>query len=275
MSRQLKDKTILISGASRGLGAAMAEKFAAEGASIALIAKTDKPNPKLPGTIHSVAERVQALGGNALPIALDIRDADGIQAAIAKTVDTFGGLDVVINNASAISLTKTSDTNMKRFDLMMQVNQRATWAFAKFATPYLEKSENPHILTMSPPLSMKPKWFKDSLAYTMSKFGMSMCTLGLAEELRGHGIAANSLWPKTTVDSAAVRNLFPPQVLEASRKPSIVADAAFGIITKPATSFTGQFLLDEDFLRSEGVEDFSEYAVNPELGRLQPDLYVD
>ena len=163
MSRQLKDKTILISGASRGLGAAMAEKFAAEGASIALIAKTDKPNPKLPGTIHSVAERVQALGGNALPIALDIRDADGIQAAIAKTVDTFGGLDVVINNASAISLTKTSDTNMKRFDLMMQVNQRATWAFAKFATPYLEKSENPHILTMSPPLSMKPKWFKDSL----------------------------------------------------------------------------------------------------------------
>ena len=266
-------RVFFISGASRGIGRALSLKFAREKACIAIAAKTSLPHPQLAGTIHSVAEEVEQLGGRALPMVVDVRDEEQIKQAIELTVATFGRLDVLINNASAISLTNTLNTPMKRYDLMQAVNARATFACSQAAIPYLKKSSNPHILTLSPPLTLDSRWFASHLAYTMSKFGMSMCTLGLAEELRAEGIAVNSLWPRTTIATDAIRVNFPDAIYQASRKPEIVADAAYWILNQPATRLTGQFLIDEDVLRNSGVDDFSSYAVDPAVEPFQ-DLFL-
>ena len=277
MSQQMglmQGKTVVITGASRGIGASIARSVAKEGGNVVVIAKSKEPHPKLPGTIYSVAEEVERLGGQALPIALDVRDADAIQGAMDQVQQHFGGIDVLINNASALYLKNVPDTEVKRFDLIQQVNTRATFFFAQACLPYLKNSENPHILTMSPPLSMKDKWFQDMLAYTISKYGMSMCTLGMAAEFKSFGIAVNSLWPKTTIATSAVKFNFPEPILQASRKDSIVADAAMWIITQDAKSVSGEFFIDEEVLRNAGVSDFSQYAYG-EGQDLMLDLYVE
>lgn len=258
-------KVLFITGASRGIGRAIAHKFAREKACIAIASKTDKPHPKLEGTIHSVAKEIEQLGGQALPLMVDVRDEEQIHKAVEKTVAIFGKLDILINNASAISLTDTVSTPMKRYDLMQAVNARATFACSQAAIPHLKRSDNPHILTLSPPLSMDPKWFSAHLAYTMSKYGMSMCTLGLAEELKQYGIAVNSLWPRTTIATDAIRVNFPTEIYKASRKPDIVADAAFWILAQPAKSVTGHFFIDEEVLIKSGIKDFSVYAIDPTI----------
>ena len=270
----LRAKTIFISGASRGIGRAMALRFAKDGANLIITGKTDKPHPKLEGTIHSVAEEVVAAGGEALAIALDVRDEVAINDAVKQAVTKFGGIDVLVNNASAISLTPTLATKLRRFDLMYEVNVRATFACSQACIPWLKKAENPHILNVAPPLSMKAKWFKDHMAYTYTKFGMSVCTLGMSAEFADDGIAVNSLWPRTTIATAAVKYNFPPAVYAASRRPEIMADAAYSIITQDSCQLTGQFLLDEDLLRSQGVDDFSAYMENPDLEPI-PDFYID
>ncbi|KTC92925.1 MULTISPECIES: SDR family oxidoreductase [Legionella] len=257
-------QVIFITGASRGIGRAIAHKFAGMKACIVVAAKTDTPHPTLEGTIHSVAKEIEELGGQALPLVVDVRDEEQIHKAIEKTIKQFGGLDILINNASAISLTDTLSTQMKRYDLMQSVNARATFACSQAAIPHLKKSKNPHILTLSPPLTMNPKWFAPNLAYAISKYGMSMCTLGLAEELREYGVAVNSLWPKTTIATAAVRVNF-PELCKASRKPEIVADAAYWILSQPSQSITGNFFIDEDLLAKTGVRDFSVYAIDPTI----------
>jgi len=269
----LQGKTIFITGSSRGIGREMALRFAKEGANIVVIGKTADPHPKLPGTIHSVAQEVIDLGGKALPLQVDLRDDAQIEQAIQRTVAEFGGIDILINNASAIFLAPCAQTPMKRFDLIMQVNTRSTFACSHYCLPYLRKSSNPHILNLSPPLNMDKKWFKDHTAYTISKYGMSMCTLGLAEEFAAEGIAVNSLWPKTTIATAAIEYNFPAQVLAASRKPSIVADAAYLVVTKASKSYTGHFVIDEDILRASGVKDFNPYAMTPNVA-LFPDLFL-
>jgi citronellol/citronellal dehydrogenase len=256
-------KTVFITGGSRGIGRAIALRLAQEGANIVLAAKTKEPHPTLSGTIHSVAEEVEEAGGRAMPIQLDVRNEASIAEAFLEAAKRFGGIDILINNASAISLTPTVETSAKRFDLMMAVNVRATFLCSQAAIPYLIKSKNPHILNMAPPLDMKGKWFKNHLAYTMSKYGMSMCTLGMSEEFQGHGIAVNSLWPKTTIATAAIAVHFPREILNASRKPEIVADAAFVILSKDSKKTTGHFFIDEEVLRKEGVKDFEAYALNP------------
>jgi citronellol/citronellal dehydrogenase len=256
-------KVMFITGATRGIGRAIALKFAAEKTCIAIAAKTDKPHPELEGTIYSVAKEIEQLGGFALPMAVDVRHDEQIEEAIAKTVATFGQLDILVNNASAISLTPTEATLMKRYDLMQSVNARATFACARAAIPHLRRSENPHILTLSPPLSMDPKWFAPHLAYTISKYGMSMCTLGLATELKPDGIAVNSLWPRTTIATAAIRVHLPEAIYKSSRKPDIVADAAHWILSQPSQAVTGQFFIDEEVLRKAGIVDFSVYAIDP------------
>ncbi|KTD64060.1 SDR family oxidoreductase [Legionella spiritensis] len=266
-------KVLFISGASRGIGRAIAHKFARENAAIVVAAKTDTPHPKLAGTIHSVAAEIVALGGHALPLVVDVRDEQQITVAIEKTIAEFGQLDVLINNASAISLTDTLSTPMKRYDLMQAVNTRATFACSQAAIPYLEKSSNPHILTLSPPLSLEKKWYAEHLAYTISKMGMSLCTLGLAEELKSVGIGVNSLWPKTTIGTDAIRVHFPEDIYKASRKPEIVADAAFWILTQPSREVTGNFFIDEEVLRNAGQRDFSTYAIDPNR-ELYPDLFL-
>jgi len=267
-------KTIFITGASRGIGRAMALRFAREGANLVIAAKTKEQHPKLPGTILSVAEEVESLGGRVLPLQLDVRDADKIEIAFQQAADHFGGIDVLINNASAISLTPTVDTSVKKFDLLFAVNVRATFLCSRTAIPYLVKAENPHILNMAPPLIMKAKWFKNHIAYSMSKYGMSMCTLGMAEEFKAHGIAVNSLWPRTTIATTAIEVHFPSDIYNASRKPEIVADAAFAIITQNSRSTTGNFFVDEQVLRNQGVKDFEVYALNP--GKpLFTDLFLD
>jgi citronellol/citronellal dehydrogenase len=270
----LAGRTVLITGASRGIGREIALRAARDGANVAIAAKTAEPHPKLPGTIHTVAAEVQAAGGRALAIALDVRDEAAIAAAVDIAVRTFGGLDVLVNNASAISLTPTPATPAKRFDLMMGVNVRATFLCSQAAIPHLRRSANPHILNLSPPLAMKAKWFSGHVAYTLSKYGMSQCTLGMAEELRGDGIAVNSLWPATTIATAAVEFNFPPQVLAASRRPAIMADAAHAILTSPSRETTGNFFLDEEVLRARGVTDFDAYAVTPGTPPFK-DLFVD
>lgn len=270
----LKDKVIFITGASRGIGHAIAIRAARDGAKVVLAAKTTEVNAKLPGTIYSAADDVMAAGGEALPIQLDVRDDAAIANAVALAVEKFGGIDILINNASAINLTATTATPMKRFDLMMSVNVRATFACAQACIPHLAKASNPHILTLSPPLNMKAKWFKNHLAYTMSKYGMSMCTLGLAEELREQGIAVNSLWPRTTIATAAIAVNFPPQLMAASRKPEIMADAAYYVITSDNRSTTGNFFIDEDVLNQHGITDFTDYAMNPKVP-LYADLFLD
>lgn len=266
-------KVLFITGASRGIGRMIAHKFAREKASIVIAAKTDTPHPKLEGTIYSVAKEVEQLGGRALPLVVDVRDEEQIHQAMEKTIASFGKLDILINNASAISLTDTLSTSMKRYDLMQSVNTRATFACSQAAIPHLKKSENPHILTLSPPLTMKSKWFAPHLAYTISKFGMSMCTLGHAEELKPYGIAVNSLWPRTTIATDAIRVNFPQAIYKASRKPEIVADAAYWILTQPAKSVTGQFFIDEEVLAKAGIDDFSVYAIEPTIEPFQ-DLFL-
>lgn len=270
----LKDKVIFITGASRGIGREIALRCAKDGAKIIIAAKTADPHPKLAGTIYSVAKEIEDVGGIALPLLLDVREEAMVYDAVAKTVSTFGGIDILINNASAISLTSTLETPMKRFDLIFSVNVRGTFLCSQAGIPHLKQARNPHILNLSPPLNMKAKWFKDHLAYTMSKYGMSMCTLGMSEEFKSAGIGVNSLWPRTTIATAAIEMNFPKEILRASRKPSIMADAAYGIITSDSRQVTGNFFIDEDFLRARGVSDFSEYALDSTVP-LFTDLFLD
>lgn len=271
---KLKDKVIFITGASRGIGREIALHCAQDGAKIVIAAKTDQPHPKLEGTIHTVAKEVEAAGGTALPVILDVRDESMIHEAVSKTVNHFGGIDILINNASAISLTPTLETTMKRFDLIFSVNVRGTFLCSQACIPHLKKAKNPHILNLSPPLNMQPRWFKDHLAYTMSKYGMSECTLGMAEEFKSAGIAVNSLWPRTTIATAAVIYNFPKEILAASRKASIMSDAAYEILTRDSRTTTGRFFVDEELLREMGVKDFSQYALDPETP-LYTDLFVN
>ena len=269
----LRNKTLFITGASRGIGKAIALRAARDGARVAIAAKTAEPHPKLPGTIHSAAEEIVAAGGRALALQVDVRDEDAIEAAVQRTVEEFGGIDVLVNNASAISLTGTLETPMKRFDLMMSVNVRATYACTQACLPYLFGAENPHVLTLGPPLSMKPRWFERNVAYTISKYGMSMCVLGQAEEFRARGVAVNALWPRTAIDTAALR-MIPGVDVRGARKVEIMADAAHAILTRPSSECTGQFFLDEDVLREAGVSDFEPYAVAPGTPLIE-DFFVD
>jgi citronellol/citronellal dehydrogenase len=260
----LQGKTIFITGASRGIGEAIALRCARDGANIVIAAKTAEPHPKLPGTIYSAAEAVEAAGGRALPLVCDIRFEEQVQAAVDQAVATFGGIDVLVNNASAINLTPTLHTPMKRFDLMHQINLRGTFLVSQVCIPHLLKAENPHILNLSPPLNMKPKWFANHVAYTMAKYGMSMCVLGMAEEFRGKGLAVNALWPRTAIATAAVQNLLGgEESMKRSRRPEIMADAAHVMLTKPSREYTGHFAIDEDVLRDAGITDLDPYAFVP------------
>jgi citronellol/citronellal dehydrogenase len=272
--KTLAGKTLFITGGSRGIGREIAIRAARDGANVVVAAKTAEPHPKLSGTIHTVAEEIEKAGGKALAIQLDVRDDAAIVAAIEQTAKEFGGLDILVNNASAISLTPTLATPAKRFDLMMTVNARATFLCSQAAIAHLKKSKNAHILTLSPPLSMKAKWFAGHVAYTMSKFGMSMCTLGMAEEFKGDGIAVNSLWPRTTIATAAVEVHFPAAILKASRTAAIMADAAHVILTSDARANTGNFYIDEEVLKKAGKKDFDGYAVSPGVPLFQ-DLFVE
>jgi citronellol/citronellal dehydrogenase len=260
----LNNKTLFITGASRGIGLAIALRAARDGANIVVAAKTDAPHPKLPGTIHSAAEEIERAGGRALPLVVDVRDEDSVKNAMAKTVETFGGLDVVVNNASAVQVTPVEQTDMRRYDLMQQVNARGTFMVSKYAIPHLAKAENPHILMLSPPLDMQEKWFAPHTAYSMAKFGMSLVVLGLAGELRPKGIAVNALWPRTTIATSAIQNLLGGDtIMKMSRTPEILADAAYAIFHKPSKSFTGHFLIDDSFLATEGVTDLEKYRIDP------------
>jgi citronellol/citronellal dehydrogenase len=270
----LKGKTLFITGASRGIGLAVALRAARDGAHVAIAAKTETPHPKLPGTIHAAAAEIEAAGGRALALAVDVREEGAVRDAIERTAAHFGGIDIVVNNASAISLTRVADTDMRRFDLMHQINTRGTFMVSKYAIPHLAKAQNPHILMMSPPLDMAEKWFAPHTAYTMAKFGMSMVVLGLAGELRGQGIAVNALWPRTTIATAAIKNLLGgEEIMRRSRRPEILAEAAYRIFGKPARGFSGQFLIDDTFLATEGVVDFEPYRVDPGEP-LAPDFFV-
>ena len=271
----LKRKTLFITGASRGIGLAIALRAARDGANVIVAAKTTEPHPRLPGTIYTAAEEIEKAGGQALPAAVDIRDEGQIARAVEEGVARFGGIDILVNNASAISLTGTLQTPLKRFDLMHQINTRGTFACSQACLPYLLRAANPHILNLSPPLSMKPKWFAPHLAYTMAKYGMSLCVLGMAEEFREEGLAVNALWPRTIIGTAAVRNLLGgEESIRASRTPEILADAAHVILTRDSRSCTGNFFIDEDVLRSAGVTDLSKYAVAPGAD-LMVDLFVE
>ncbi|OGT37497.1 MAG: short chain dehydrogenase [Gammaproteobacteria bacterium RIFCSPHIGHO2_12_FULL_37_14] len=274
MTKTLKNKIIFITGASRGIGKEIAVRCAKDGAKIAIIAKTAEPHPTLEGTIYSAAEEIEKAGGQALPLAVDVRDESQVTEAIAKTIATFGGIDILINNASAINMGSTSEITMKRFDLIFSVNVRATFMCSKLCYPYLKKANNPHILNLAPPLSMNAKWFKKHVAYTMSKYGMSMCTLGMAEEFKHEGIAVNSLWPKTLIATAAISVNFSKLLYHASRKPSIMADAAYEILTSNSREVTGNFFIDEHLLKTRGVKDFKQYAMHS-WTPLIPDLFVD
>ncbi|HEY1729771.1 MAG TPA: NAD(P)-dependent oxidoreductase [Candidatus Baltobacteraceae bacterium] len=270
----MRGKTLFITGASRGIGLAIALRAARDGANIAIIAKTTEPHPKLPGTIFTAADEIEHAGGKALPLVCDIRFEEQVVAAVEKTVARFGGIDVCVNNASAIALTQTVDTEMKRYDLMNAVNARGTFVCSKATIPHLARAENPHILNLAPPLDMQARWFSGHVAYAMAKFGMSMCTLGMAEELRVQGIAVNSLWPLTTIDTAAVRNLLGGEVAaRLARKPEIVADAAIEILQRPSRECTGNFFIDEEILRAAGLRDFSIYANDP-ASSPQVDIFI-
>jgi citronellol/citronellal dehydrogenase len=267
-------KTVFISGGSRGIGKAIGIKLASAGANIVIAAKSIEEHPKLGGTIYSAAAEMQEAGGRSMALQLDIRFEDQIEAAVKQAAEYFGGIDILINNASAISLTGTEKTDSKRFDLMHDINVRGTFLLTRACLPYLRKGNNPHILTLSPPLNLQPRWFAGHVAYTMSKYNMSMMTLGWAEEFRQEGIAANSLWPRTTIDTAAVRNLLGGETLaKMSRKPEILADAAFYILQKPVTT-TGNFFIDESVLAAEGITDLSTYSVVPG-GKLYTDLFLE
>jgi citronellol/citronellal dehydrogenase len=259
----LKNKTLFITGASRGIGLAIALRAARDGANIAIAAKTAEPNPKLPGTVHTAAAAVEAAGGRALPLVCDIRFEDQVAAAVEETVATFGGIDVCVNNASALSPTGTEATAMKRFDLMYAINTRGTFLTTKSCIPHLRRAENPHVLVLSPPLDLQPKWFKNHVAYSIAKYGMSLCVLGMAEEFRDDGIAVNALWPRTAIATAAVENILGPQLIAMSRTPEIMADAAHLVLTQPARELTGRFLIDDCFLYERGgLTDFERYRVD-------------
>jgi citronellol/citronellal dehydrogenase len=270
----LQGKTLFITGGSRGIGLAIALRAARDGANVAIAAKTTDPHPKLPGTIFTAAEAIETAGGRALPLAVDIRDEAQVATAVARTVETFGGLDILVNNASAISLTATPATPMRRFDLMHQVNTRGTFLCAQQCLPHLKVAVNPHVLMISPPLSLDPRWFAPHVAYTMAKFGMSMCVLGLAGELGRDGIAVNALWPRTAIATAAVQNLLGGETaMRGSRKPAIMGDAAHAILTRPSREFTGKFCIDDEVLFAEGKTDLSEYAMDPNA-QLLPDYFI-
>ena len=272
----LKGRTLFITGASRGIGKAIALRAAKDGANVVVAAKTKEPHPKLPGTIYTAAEEIEAAGGKALPLVVDIRFEDQVEAAVAAAVEKFGGIDILVNNASAISLTGTADTPMKRYDLMNEVNARGTYLTSRLCIPHLLKSANPHVLNLSPPLNMEERWFKNHVAYTMAKFGMSMCVLGMAGEFRGK-IAFNALWPRTVIDTSAVRNLLGgDSVASVGRTPEILADAAHAIFLEDHQTFTGNFLIDDAYLVEKGVTSFDHYKVNPNLpdDQLYPDFFV-
>lgn len=273
----LKNKTLFITGASRGIGKAIALKAARDGANIVIAAKTETPHPKLPGTIHTAAEEIEAAGGRALACAVDIRQEEQVLQAVEKAAKHFGGIDILVNNASAISLSSTLETDMKRYDLMHQVNVRGTFLCSKACLPYLKKSDNPHVLNLSPPLSLLPKWFAPHVAYTMAKYGMSLCVLGMAEEFKKDGIAFNAVWPKTTISTAAILNIVGGQEMaRRSRLPAIVADAAYWILTQKSKEVTGQFFIDEEVLKKIGVSDFSKYKADASVkdSELITDFYV-
>ena len=270
----LGGKTLFVTGGSRGIGLAIAKKAAADGANIVIAAKTDEPHPKLPGTIHTAAAEIEQAGGKALPLVCDIRDDDAVAGAVEQAAATFGGIDIVVNNASAIALLGTEEIKMNRFDLMHQVNARGTFLVSKTCLPWLRKSDNPHILVLAPPLNMVEKWFAPHVAYTMSKYGMSMCVLGMAGEFREHGIAVNALWPRTTIATAAVNMLGGDALMMQSRKPEIMADAAYAILKRPSREFSGNFCIDDAVLEDEGITDLSGYAVNPDAP-LAPDFFVE
>jgi citronellol/citronellal dehydrogenase len=270
----LKGKTLFITGASRGIGLAIALRAARDGANVAIAAKTERPHPKLAGTIHSAAEQIEKAGGRALPLAVDVRDEAAVVAAVERAVAHFGGLDICVNNASAINLSATLATEMKRYDLMSQVNVRGTFLVSKTCIPHLKRSSNPHLLMLSPPLDMNPGWFAPHLAYSIAKFGMSLCVLGLATELMADGIAVNSLWPRTIIATAAIEfALGGKEVMRRARTPDILADAAYVIFNQPARQFTGNFLIDDQLLYENGVRDFDRYRVDPSVP-LALDLYV-
>ncbi|MDA3913264.1 NAD(P)-dependent oxidoreductase [Oleiagrimonas sp.] len=270
----LSGKTLFITGASRGIGLAIGLRAARDGANVVIAAKSAVPNPKLPGTIHTAAEAVEAAGGKALPIKLDIRDADAVAQAMHQAAQQFGGIDILVNNASAIWLAGVEDTPIKRFDLMQQVNARGSFVCAQAALPYLRKAANPHILTLAPPPSLDPKWWAPHTGYTLAKMGMSLVTLGLAAELGSQGIAVNALWPRTVIATAALAMLGDAAQPERCRTPEIVADAAHAVLCRPATGCNGHFFIDEEVLRDEGMDDFDGYAVQPGQP-LMPDLFLD
>lgn len=271
---EFKGKTVFITGASRGIGHAIALRLAREGANIAIAAKTTEPHPALPGTIYTAAEDFRAAGGQALPLVVDVRSEEQVRAAVQRTVDTFGGIDILVNNASAISLTGTLDTPMKRYDLMHQVNVRGTFLCSQACLPHLLKAGNPHILNLSPPLNMDAKWFGPHVAYTMAKYGMSMCVLGMAAEFRKEGVAVNALWPRTTIATAAVNNLLGGDFLmRRSRSPAIMGDAAWFILRRDSSTCTGNFFIDDEVMASEGITDLSAYAVDPNE-ELQGDFFI-
>jgi citronellol/citronellal dehydrogenase len=270
----LQGKTIFITGASRGIGKAIGLRAARDGANIVVAAKTTEPHPKLDGTVYTAVKELEAAGGKALACITDIRFEEQVQAAVDKAVQTFGGIDILVNNASAINISGTLDTPMKRYDLMHGINTRGTFLTSKLCLPHLLKAANPHILNISPPLNMQPHWFADHVAYTMAKFGMSMCVLGMAEEFKEKGVAVNALWPRTVIATAAVQNLLGGnEVIRRCRKPEIMADAAHAILTRSSREFTGNFAIDEDILRSAGVTNFDPYAVEPGQ-ELQVDIFV-
>ena len=272
--RTLKGKTLFITGASRGIGHAIGLRAAKDGANVVIAAKTEEPHPKLPGTIHTAAADMEAVGGKALALVVDIRDEEQVSAAVEKAVAAFGGIDVLVNNASAIDLRGTLSLPVKKWDLMHGVNARGTWVCSKFCLPHLLKAENPHILNISPPLNFEARWFAPHVAYTMAKFGMSLCVLGMAEEFREEGVAVNALWPKSTIATAAVMNLLGGQELvDRSRTPQIMADAAHAVLTRPSRECTGNYFIDEEVLRAEGVTDFEKYAVKPGM-ELMPDFFL-
>ncbi len=270
----LSGKTLFITGASRGIGLSIALRAARDGANVVVAAKTADPHPKLPGTIYTAADEIAAAGGQALPLVVDVRDEASVQSAVDQAVERFGGIDILVNNASAISLTGTLSTDMKRYDLMHQVNTRGTFLTSKACIPHLKKSANPHVLMLSPPLDMSPRWFGGHVAYTMAKFGMSMCVLGMAKEFEADGIAFNALWPRTGIATAAIQfALTGEEGLRHCRTPEIMADAAHAIFQKPSRAFTGQFLIDDTFLYGEGVREFDKYRVDP-TASLMPDFFV-
>ncbi|GAB3492020.1 SDR family oxidoreductase [Amycolatopsis cihanbeyliensis] len=272
----LAGKTLIMSGGSRGIGEAIALRAAADGANVALIAKTTEPHPKLPGTIHTAARAVEEAGGQALPIVGDIRDDEAVAAAVERTAEQFGGIDVVVNNASAIDLTPSESIGMKRYDLMQDINCRGSFLLSRTAIPHLRRAANPHILTLSPPISLDEKWFTAGhLAYSIAKYSMSLVTVGLAAELREDGIAANSLWPRTTIDTAAIRNVVGAELANKSRTPEIMADSAYVIVTKLSSEVTGNFFIDDEVLAAEGVTDLAKYRLCEREEDLQLDFWVE